>query len=80
MVGDDYVAGPHTVEFNNLGAALPTEACTDIATVDDLDVEGPHTFTVEIMSVTLPESVSIAPPEQQSATINDNDGMILLFN
>ena len=74
--GDDYSVGPHAVLFNNLGIALPTTLCINIGTIDDNDVEGPHTFTIEIASVSLPASVSIASPSQQSATITDNDGMI----
>ena len=73
--GDDYNAGPHTVQFTDLGVSLPTQQCTSIGTIDDDDVEGPHYFTVEIASVTLPSSVSIESPSQQSATINDNDSM-----
>ena len=72
---EDYVSGPHTVEFNTMGVDLPTALCTTINTIDDSDVEGPHIFTVEIASVGLPNSVSIAPPSEQSATISDNDGM-----
>ena len=75
VVDEDYVSGPHTVEFNTLGISLPTSLCTTIATIDDSNVEGPHTFTVEIMDVTLPSSVSIESPSQQSALIIDNDGM-----
>ena len=63
------------MEFNTLGISLPTSLCTTIATIDDDNVEGPHTFTVEIVDVTLPSSVSIESPSQQSALIIDNDGM-----
>ena len=72
--GEDYVAGPHTVSFDDLGVALPTQECTTIVTIDDANVEGPHQFTVEIMSVSLPTSVTIESPSQQTANINDNDG------
>ena len=72
--GDDYSTGPHIVLFDDLGVDLPTTLCTNISTIDDNDVEGPHTFTVEITSVTLSNSVSIESPSQQSATISDNDG------
>ena len=74
--GVDYVPGPHTVLFDDLGIALPTMLCTNISTLEDDDVEGPQTFTIQITSVSLPTSVTIASPSQQSGTISDNDGKI----
>ena len=79
VAGDDYVVGPYRVQFNTLGIFIPAQLCTDINTIDDLDVEGPHTFTLEIIDVTLPNIVSIESPLQQIATINDNDRMCILF-
>ena len=74
--GEDYTLGPNTVLFDDLGIELPTMLCTNISTLEDDDVEGPQTFTIQITSVSLPTSVTIASPSQQSATISDNDGII----
>ena len=57
----------------DLGIPIPTTACTNVDTIDDVNVEGPHQFTVEIMSVSLPTSVTIESPSEQTANINDND-------
>ena len=76
---DDYVAGPHTVVFNTLGVPLPTQGCTSIATINDVNVEGPHDFTVQITAVSLPNSVTIESPSQQNAIIIDNDGTLAVL-
>ena len=75
VAAEDYDVGPHTVEFDILGISLPTPLCINIGTIDDDNVEGFHTFTIEISSVSVLNSVAIQSPSLQSAFINDNDGM-----
>ena len=65
--------------FSTLGVPLPTQGCTSIATVDDMNVEGPHDFTVQITAVSLPNSVTIESPSQQNAIIIDNDGTLAVL-
>ena len=48
-----------------------TTACTDISIVDDSALEGPHSFTVNIISSDPPLMMNNAMVE---VTIEDNDG------
>ena len=62
-----------------VGSPLPVQSCTNISTVDDDNVEGDQENFVSIVSSNLPDIITVQDPIQQSATLLDNDGMIILY-
>lgn len=68
------MSGPYSVMFL-VGDVLPARRCTMIMTIDDDNVEGDQPFSVSISTISLPNSVTRLDPYQQSAKLNDNDGI-----
>ena len=65
---------PLQVTFG-IGTTGASTECVDISIVEDSFAEGDHIFTMQIESASIPSPVVvIGTPEQQNATIQDNDG------
>lgn len=71
---EDFEPGPFTVDFS-VGVPLPAFSCITLRTVDDDNIEGDHDFQLEIVSNSLPNSVSTFLPSHETVVIYDNDGM-----
>ena len=73
VAGTDYVAGP-------LQATFPTSSvegsisCVDIVILQDLALEGDHSFGVEVISAT-PSVVVVGTPREEAVTILDDESM-----
>ena len=58
-----------------VGISLPAISCITLRTLDDDNIEGDHDFQLEIVSNSLPNSVSTFLPSLERVVIYDNDGM-----
>ena len=74
--GDDYVfSNGNTVTIQpdaTMGSLM-----VDI--IDDMAIEGPHSFTVTIMSVAMDSAVMIGTPSSTEVSIMDNDGNTVIL-
>ena len=72
---EDYShSDPLQVTFG-IGTTGASTECVDISIVEDSLAEGDHIFTMQIESSSIPSPVVvIGTPDQQNATIQDNDG------
>jgi len=72
--GDDYIL-PDTFEATfTVGSMLGDTACSAVTIVDDLDLEGPHDFSVQISGTTPSGSQIMTSVNFTTVEIQDNDG------
>ena len=77
----DYsAADPLEVTFVSGSAVQDSTSCAQINILDDTNLEGPHSFTVEITTVELDSDgtdplLIIGPNNSATVNIVDNDGM-----
>ena len=55
-----------------------SQACIDIAINDDDDLEGDHTFTVELGATSVPPLGGVGTPSTTTITIQDPEGMLVI--
>ena len=73
VAGSDYVAGPLLATFPTSTVEGST-SCVDIGILQDLALEGDHSFGVEVISAT-PSVVVVGTPSEETVTILDDESM-----
>ena len=73
VAGSDYVAGPLQATFSTSSVEGST-SCVDIDILQDLALEGNHSFGVEVISAT-PSVVVVGTPSEETVTILDDESM-----
>ena len=73
VAGSDYVAGPLQATFPTTSVEGST-SCVDIRILQDLALEGDHSFGVEVISAT-PSVVLVGTPSEETVTILDDESM-----
>ena len=68
--GVDYISGPYTVQFNVGVTRVPFS----VTLKDDSSKEDNETFTLNINSSSLPNSINIGDHAQTTVTILNDDG------
>ena len=68
--GVDYISGPYTIQFN-VGV---TRVSFNVTLKDDSSKEDNETFTLNINSSSLPNSINIGDHAQTTVTILNDDG------
>ena len=82
MEGSDYsAADPLEVTFMSGSAMQNSTSCAQIAILDDLTFEGPHSFSVEVSTVEIESDgtdplLTIGTMSSAMVYIEDNDGML----
>ena len=71
VAGSDYVAGPLQATFPTSSMEGAT-SCVNISILQDMVLEGDHTFGVEVSSVT-PSVVIVGMPSEETVTILDDE-------
>ena len=72
--GADFSA---TTPMFNFGMGAVSQACIDVTIIDDADLEGDHTFTVDLGATSVPPLGGTGPPTSTTITIQDPEGMYL---
>ena len=73
VAGTDYIAGPLQATFPTSSVEGST-SCVDIRILQDLVLEGDHSFSVEVTSAT-PSLVMVGTPSEETVTILDDESM-----
>ena len=73
VAGSDYVAGPLQANFSTSSDEGST-SCVDIGIMQDLALEGDHSFGVEVISAS-PPLVMVGTPREETVTILDDESM-----
>ena len=71
--GTDFTA---SVPMFNFGMGPVSPACINVNIVNDSDLEGDHTFTVELGATSLP-ALGTGSPTSTTITIQDPEGIYL---
>ena len=71
VAGSDYVAGPLQATFP-ISSLEGATSCVNISILQDMVLEGDHSFGVEVSSVT-PSVVIVGLPSEETVTILDDD-------
>ena len=79
----DYSAGTIDATFSARSTVSGTTACANVTIIDDLSVEGDHSFSVHLTALQLAPGVvyselRIGTPPYAHVNIIDNDGKIIL--
>ena len=86
MEGPDYsAADPLEVIFMSGSAMQDSTSCAQIAILDDLTFEGPHSFTVEVSTVEIESDgtdplLTIGTMSSAIVNIEDNDSKVFLYH
>ena len=67
--GNDYTSGPYNVKFLAGSTSIPF----DVPITNDDVLENNETFSLNIISSSVPDQVIIGNPRQSTVTIIDND-------
>ena len=73
VAGSDYVGGPLQATFSTSSMEGST-LCVNIRILQDMTLEGDHSFGVEVISVT-PSVVVVGTPSEETVTILDDESM-----
>ena len=73
VAGSDYVAGPLQATFSTSSMEGSTQ-CVGIVILQDMVLEGDHSFGVEVISAT-PSVVMVGTPCEGTVTILDDESM-----
>ena len=73
VAGSDYVAGPLQATFSTSSMEGAT-SCVNISILQDIVLEGDHSFGVEVTSAT-PSVVMVGTPSEETVTILDDESM-----
>ena len=71
VAGSDYVAGPLQATFLRSSMEGAT-SCVNISILQDMVLEGDHSFGVEVTSAT-PSVVVVGTPSEETVTILDDE-------
>ena len=71
VAGSDYVAGPLQATFPT-SSMEGTTSCVHVSILQDMVLEGDHSFGVEVTSAT-PSVVMVGTPSEETITILDDD-------
>ena len=71
--GTDFIA---SAPMFNFGMGPLLQACIDVTIIDDDDLEGDHTFTVELGATSLPALGGTGSPTSTTITIQDPEGSL----
>ena len=73
VAGTDFMTGPLQAIFSTTSVEGST-SCIDIVILQDLALEGDHSFGVEVISAT-PSVVMVGTPHEETVTILDDESM-----
>ena len=73
VAGTDFMAGPLQATFPTSSVEGST-SCVDIVILQDMALEGDHSFGVEVISAT-PSVVMVGTPREETITIIDDESM-----
>ena len=73
VAGTDFMAGPLQAIFSTTSVEGST-SCIDVVILQDLALEGDHSFGIEVISAT-PSVVMVGTPREETVTIIDDESM-----
>ena len=77
VAGSDYMPGPLQATFPTSSMEGST-SCVDIVILQDMALEGDHSFSVEVISAR-PPLVMVGTPSEETVTILDDESMCSVY-